>query len=155
MKTRMHMALVAGTLAGLATAGCSTPGILHAYPGPEQDPAGLAKVVGTTQTTARAFSPNRQKISIVEVNDRGTIPWYSLSDHPTAVYVPPGRHKVDVRFEHIHGVANGSIWVDAHSNRTYQVKVLNPQARTERVYFILEDITAQTLVGGTEKASQQ
>jgi hypothetical protein len=86
------------------------------------------------------------------VDDKSTLPWYSLSSLPGAVYVLPGRRKLDVRYEHVSGVADGSIWIDALPRRVYQLKVMNPERRTSRVYFVVEDITAQTLVGGGEQA---
>lgn len=139
-------------LAALAL-GCASVGTRHAYRGAPQDPSGLAMILGTTQQTYNVFSPSRSRISISRVDDRSTVPWYSPSAYPTAVYVLPGKRKLDVQYEHVHGVANGSIWVDAQSNRTYQIKVMNPEKRTTRVYFVIEDITAQTLVGGESSAA--
>jgi len=45
--------------------------------------------------------------------------------------------------------------VDATAKRTYQIKVMNPEERTERVYFVIEDVTAQTLVGGAEEQTEE
>ncbi len=153
MKTiRTLTALIAAT-ATLLTIGCATVSTRHAYSGPEKDTAELALVLGTTQATYKVLSPARERISIAEVDDDSTVPWYSPTAYPTAVYVLPGRHKLDVQYEYIHGVARGTIWVDAVSNRTYQVKVFNPEGRTAQVFFLVEDVTAQTLVGGEEGAA--
>lgn len=135
--------------------GCSTPGIRHAYDGPEKKPLELATIIGTTNQAYALFNPSKERISFLEVDDDSTVPWYSPAAYPTAVYVEPGKRKINVQYEHIHGVARGPIWVDAMSNRTYRVKVMNPQARTERVYFVIEDITAQTLVGGSESVTPE
>lgn len=153
MKAKKRLMMLMGCCAGLMAVGCSTPGIRHAYEGPEKKPDQLAVILGTTNQAYKVFNPNKERISFLEVDDDSTIPWYSLSAYPTAVYVEPGKRKIDVQYEHIHGVARGPIWVDALSNRTYRVKVMNPQARTERVYFVIEDITAQTLVGGAESVT--
>ena len=154
MKSIKSLLGLAGVSIALLSVGCASPGVKHAYKGPAQEPAALALVQGTTQQTYNVFSPSRERISISRVDDRGTIPWYSPSAYPTAVYVQPGRRKLDIQYEHIHGVANGSVWVQALTNRTYQIKVMNPEKRTQRVYFVIEDITAQTLVGGVENAPE-
>jgi hypothetical protein len=149
--TRMMSAVgLAGAL--FWTNGCATTAPRHAYEGPQQPVDRLALIVGTTQETYNVFSPSRERISIARVDDKNTVPWYSFSSLPTAVHVLPGRRKVDVRYEHVHGVAEGSIWVDTLPQRVYQLKVMNPERRTTRVYFVVEDITAQTLVGGGEQA---
>lgn len=153
MKTMRLLLCLIGSTAGLFTMGCASVGTRHAYSGAPRDRSELAAVLGTTQQTYNVFSPARERISISQVDDHNTVPWYSPSAYPTAVYVLPGRHKLDIQYEHVHGVANGTIWVDALSNRTYQVKVMNPEGRTARVFFIIEDITAQTLVGGEEGAA--
>lgn len=151
MKRMQMLACLAGLGATLCTVGCASPGIRHAYGGPRKAPAELATVWGTTNQGYRVFSPARERISITEVDGDSTTPWYSMASYPTAVHILPGRHKLDVQYEFIHGVANGPVWVDAQTNRTYQIKVMNPQARTQRVYFVIEDVTAQTLVGGGDK----
>ena len=145
--------MVAGCLASLVGLGCATPGVKKAYEGPDLPAEALATVQGTTNGQFSVFNPQRERISISRVDDENTVPWYSWSDLPTAVQVLPGKRKLDVQYEHIHGVARGPIWVDARSNRTYQIRVRNPEARTERVYFLIEDITAQTLVGGSENTT--
>ncbi len=150
MKTIRTLVLIATSAATLLTIGCATVRTRHAYSGPAKDPAELALILGTTQATYKVLSPARERISIAEVDDDSTVPWYSPSAYPTSVYVEPGRHKLDVQYEYIHGVARGTIWVDAISNRTYQVKVFNPEGRTAQVFFLIEDVTAQTLVGGSE-----
>ncbi|HMP74810.1 MAG TPA: hypothetical protein PKE12_00800 [Kiritimatiellia bacterium] len=152
MRTFRLLLALAGVSIALLSVGCASPGVKHAYKGERQDPAELAVVLGTTQQTYNVFSPSRERITISRVDDRSTIPWYSPSAFPTAVYVQPGRRKLDIQYEHVHGVANGSVWVQAHTNRTYQIKVMNPEKRTQRVFFVIEDITAQTLVGGLENA---
>lgn len=151
-KTRYLLCMLAATT--LFAAGCATVNTRHAYSGEQRDTADLALVLGTTQQTYNVLSPSRSRISIMSVDDDSTVPWYSPSAYPTTVYVLPGRHKLGLRYEHVHGVADGSIWVDALTNRTYQVKVMNPEGRTTRVYFVVEDITAQTLVGGEENAAE-
>ena len=138
---------VVGVLA--LTAGCTTPRIQRAYPGPERPINELATVWGTTNRGVAAFSPGREKITITSVDGHATVPFYSLGSTPSAVYVLPGRRQLGVRYEFIHGVANGSVLVDAQTNHAYQVKALNPDKRTERVFFVVQDVTAQTLVGGT------
>lgn len=153
MKTTRNLLCIIGATATLFAAGCATVNTRHAYSGEQRDPGELALVLGTTQQTYNVLSPSRDRLSIMRVDDDSTVPWYSPSAYPTAVYVLPGRHKLDMRYEQVHGVADGSIWVDALTNRTYQVKVMNPEGRTTRVYFVIEDITAQTLVGGEEKAT--
>lgn len=150
MRSIACVMIAAGIAGALWTTGCATTTPLHAYRGPQQPAEQLALVVGTTQQTYNVLSPSRERISIARVDDRNTIPWYSMSSLPTQVHVLPGRRKVDVRYEHVHGVAEGSIWVDALAERVYQIKVMNPERRTTRVYFVVEDITAQTLVGGAE-----
>lgn len=155
MKTH-HMAVcLIGLAAGALTMGCATSGIKHAYDGQPRAPADLAVILGTTNTAFQGFSPSRERISIARVDDDDTLPWYSMASYPTAVYVLPGKRKLDVQYEYVHGVATGPIWVDAQSNRTYQVKVMNPQSRTERVYFVIQDITAQTLVGGQDSRTPE
>ena len=145
--------LAASCVATIISLGCTAPGLKKAYPGADQPAQALATVQGTTNEGYRMFSPTKERISISRVDDDNTVPWYSFSPYPTAVQVLPGKRKLDVQFEHIHGVARGPIWVDARSNHVYQIKVMNPQARTERVYFVIEDITSQTLVGGSEPAT--
>lgn len=147
MKSMVKGSCGAGLAFALLSVGCATQGVRHAYDGPQKAPHELAKVIGTTNVNVRVFG-QRDRISIVEVDDDNVLPWYSLASAPTAVYVEPGRHKIGARYEWVHGVANGPIWVNAHSNRVYQIKVMNPESRTERVYFVIEDVTAQTLVGG-------
>lgn len=144
--------VVSGCITALLATGCATSSPHHAYKGVQRPPSELALVVGTTQQTYNVLSPSRERISISRVDDRSTVPWYSVSSLPTAVYVQPGRRKVEALYEHVNGVANGTIWVDALAGRTYQIKVMNPERRTTRVYFVVEDITAQTLVGGAEEA---
>ncbi len=139
----------------LFSAGCASPGIQDAYDGPRKKPVELASVLGITTPAHMAFSPSRERLSFMSVDGDSTVPWYSPASYPTAIYVLPGKRKVEVQYEHVHGVARSPIWVDARSNRTYQVKVMNPQSRTERVYFVIEDTTAQTLVGGTEKKTDE
>ncbi|MCZ7590855.1 MAG: hypothetical protein M5U15_01310 [Kiritimatiellae bacterium] len=153
MKTTRYLLCMLAATTTLFAAGCATVNTRHAYSGKQRDAADLALVLGTTQQTYNVLSPSRSRISVMSVDDDSTVPWYSPSAYPTAVYVLPGRHKLDMRYEHVHGVADGSIWVDALTNRTYQVKVMNPEGRTTRVYFVVEDITAQTLVGGEEGAA--
>lgn len=150
LKIRLMMGL--SCVGAVLTVGCATTTPKHAYKGAQLPPSELALVVGTTQRTYNVLSPSRERISISRVDDRNTVPWYSMSSLPTAVYVQPGRRKVDVMYEHVHGIASGTIWVDALAERTYQIKVMNPERRTTRVFFVVEDITAQTLVGGAEQA---
>lgn len=146
-------ALWALSLLVLGATGCATTNVRHVYPGEPKPAAEVAAIVGTTNDTYSIFRPSKERISFMAVNDEDTTPWYSLSAYPTTIYVEPGRHKVDVQYEHIHGVARGPIWVDAKSNRTYRIKVMNPEQRTQRVYFVVEDITAQSLVGGSSEAT--
>lgn len=135
--------------------GCATTRIQRAYAGAERAPAELATIWGSTNQGLRAIGPGRERIYILSVDDESTVPWYSLAPAPAAVQVLPGRHKVGVRYEYIHGVANGDIWVDAKASQAYQVKVLNPGDRTVRVYFVIEDVTAQSLVGGSQSQNSQ
>jgi hypothetical protein len=150
MKFNHAAVCLAGMVSGLVSMGCATPGTPHAYDGAARDPAELALVLGTTNKARNVMSPSRERISITRVDDDETIPWYSLGSYPSSVYILPGKRKLDVQYEYVHGVARGPIWVEAQSNRAYQVKVMNPQSRTERVYFVIQDVTAQTLVGGQQ-----
>lgn len=153
MKTiRFALGLI-GTATALFTMGCATPGTPHAYKGKQLDPSELALIVGTTQRVRNVLSPSRERVSIAEVDGNSMVPWYSPAANPTAVYLLPGRHKLDIQYEYVHGVATGPIWVDALSNRTYRVKAMSPEGRTAQVFFVIEDITAQTLVGGEEDAA--
>jgi hypothetical protein len=151
MKTPRRWLMTAGLGTALLATGCATARIQHAYSGEQRPPAELATVLGKSSEGLRAFGPGRERITFLSVDDRDTVPWYSIASPPGGVYVPAGRHKLGVRYEFVHGAAAGPVWVDARSNHTYQVKVLNPGDRTERIYFVVEDITAQTLVGGSEK----
>ena len=143
--------LAAATLA----AGCATTRIERAYKGAERTPAELALVWGSTNSALSAIGPGGERIYIESVDDDATVPWYSFSSLPRAVQVLPGRHKIGARYEYIHGYANGFVFVDALAGHTYQVKVLNPGQRTERVFFLIQDTTAQTVVGGSEKQAKQ
>ncbi len=149
--TRHHatpiLAWAAMTLTLLS--GCATPG--SAPRPPDRAAAGSAILYGTQPKGMQRVSSSRERISIVAVDGRPTTPWYSLRPFPTEISLEPGRRQVDIRYEHVHGVADGTLWVDARTSRTYRVKVMNPQKRTERVYFLIEDITAQTLVGGESR----
>lgn len=149
-----YAVLLAGFMVALAT-GCATTSVRQVYPGEARPTAEVATNVGTTNDTYSIFRPSRERLSFMAVNDENTTPWYSLSPYPTAIQVLPGRHKVDVQYEHVHGVARGPIWVDAKSNRTYRIKVMNPEQRTQRVYFVVEDISAQSLVGGSSEATTE
>lgn len=153
MKLCRSVMCLIGLASGMMVAGCATPGTPHAYDGAQLEPANLALILGTTNRIRNVVSPSRERISITRVDDDETIPWYSLGAYPGSVYVLPGKHKLDIQYEYVHGVARGPIWVDAQTSRVYQVKVMNPQARTERVYFVIQDVTAQTLVGGREGAA--
>ena len=155
MKERHAGMAMAGLIAALLTVGCASPGIVHAYKGAEQKPNKLAVIQGSTNEPYSVLRAPKERISITHVDGDRTIPWFSMTAYPTAVYVQAGKHKLDVQYEHIHGVANGPIWVDATAKRTYQIKVMNPEERTERVYFVIEDVTAQTLVGGAEEQTEE
>ena len=146
--------LAVGFAMALAT-GCATTSVRQVYPGEARPVSEIATIVGTTNDTYSIFRPSRERLSFMAVNDENTTPWYSLSPYPTTIQVLPGRHKVDVQFEHVHGVARGPIWVEAKSNRTYRIKVMNPEQRTQRVYFVVEDISAQSLVGGSSEATPE
>ena len=132
-------------------AGCAAPGVKHVYSGAQKPDEELATVWGTTNQPGRVFNPARERITITAVDGDATMPWYSPRDYPATVKVLPGKHELGLRYEYIHGVAHGTIWVDAQAGRIYEVRVMNPQSRTERVYFLIQDITAQTLVGGQEE----
>jgi hypothetical protein len=153
MKATTMLALLGGGFLSLAAVGCSTVGTRQAYDGPARPPQEVATIVGTTNSAFSLFSPAADRISLMAINDDNTSPWYSLSPYPTAVSVLPGRTKVDVQYEHIHGVARGPVWVEAQSNRVYRIKVMNPQSRTQRIYFVVEDITGQSLVGGASSST--
>ena len=142
-------------MASLLSVGCASPGIKHTYEGTKLTTNELALVLGIAEPTLQKLNPTREKLSFLSVDDDATVPWYSLESYPTSIYVLPGKHKVEVRYEYRHGAATSPLWVDARSNRTYQVKIMNPESRTERIYFVIEDITAQTLVGGTEKKAKE
>ena len=155
MKRFQQLIWVAGLAAVSMSLGCATVRVQRAYDGAVRTPAELATIWGSTNLGLRAIGPGSERIFITAVDDDSTVPWYSLAAAPKAVQVLPGRHKVGVRYEYIHGVANGEIWVDALAGRAYQVKVLNPGDRTVRVYFVIEDITAQSLVGGSQGQNSQ
>lgn len=155
MRTNLKTAWITGLAVVSLGAGCATTRVQRAYQGAERAPAELATVWGSTNQGLRAVGPGRERIYIMSVDDESTVPWYSMASAPAGVQVLPGRHKVGVRYEYIHGVANGDIWVDASAGQVYQVKVLNPDDRTVRVYFVIENITAQSLVGGTQNQNSQ
>ena len=152
--TAKRVAKGMGTLVLLAGVGCAAPGVQHTYSGPARPAAELALLTGTTNSPTTFLNPARERLSFLRVDGTNTVPWYSPSAPPTAIYVLPGRHQVDVQYEHIHGVARSPVWVQAQSNRSFRVKVMNPEGRTQRLYFVIEDVTAQTLVGGTEEQSK-
>ena len=137
-----------------AASGCATRGTHHAYPGAQRDPAELATVLGTTNSNTRIIGATGERLTFMSVDGKSTVPWYSLAPYPTSIYVLPGRREVEIQYEYIHGVARTPLWVQAQSNRSYRVKVMNPEGRTERLYFVIEDVTAQTLVGGTAEQSK-
>ncbi len=150
MKTNASLGIA--MLTGLAlAAGCASTGPRHAYEGSPRDPSELATVRGTTNSASGAFNPRVDRLSFTRVDGDRTVPWYSPESYPSVIYIAPGKRKVDVAYEYIHGVANSPVWIDARTNHTYQVKVMTTEGRTERVYFVVEDVTAQTLVGGTEE----
>lgn len=153
MKKAVSIALLYGVCVSMMTTGCSTVSTRQAYDGPERPPQEVATIVGTTNDTFSLFSPATERISLMTINDENMSPWYSMSPYPTTVHVLPGRTKVEVQYEHIHGVARGPVWVEAQSNRVYRIKVMNPQSRTQRIYFVVEDITGQSLVGGTSDST--
>ncbi len=153
MKKTISIALLCGVCISIVATGCSTVGTRQAYDGPVRPAQEVATIVGTTNDTFSLFSPSAERISLMTINDDNMSPWYSLSPYPTAVQVLPGRTKVEVQYEHIHGVARGPVWVEAQSNRVYRIKVMNPQSRTQRIYFVVEDITGQSLVGGTSDST--
>ena len=154
MKVATIRTLALGMLVGVAVTGCATPGTKHAYTGEARPLEELALILGTTNGAVNIVNPQGERISFSAVDDDSTVPWYSPAPYPTSVYVLPGRHKLDIEYDHVHGVARGSVWMNAMSNRIYQVKVMNPDERTQRVYFVLQDVTAQTLVGGQEVQAQ-
>ena len=151
MKQRWMMSVVA-PIALMSILGCATTRVHQAYPGDPQPMEVQAVVFGTTNTGFRLLGSS-ERITFMAVNDRSTTPWYTMSSLPNVLHLLPGRHKVDVQFEYVHGVARGPVWVDARSNHSYRVKAMTTEGRTQRVYFLVEDITSQNVVGGPSDAT--
>jgi hypothetical protein len=152
MKQRWMKLVLASISLGISI-GCASTRVHQAYSGEPQPMENQAVVFGTTNTGFRLLPGSTESITFVAVNDRNTTPWFSLSDPPNVLHLLPGRHKVDVQFEYVHGVARGPVWVDARSNHCYRVKAMTTEGRTQRVYFLVEDITAQNVVGGPRDAT--
>ena len=152
MKYQWMMRVIA-SIALLTSMGCASTRVHQAYPGDPQPMENQAVVNGTTNTEFRLLSGSSERITFMAVNDRSTTPWYSMSSLPNVLHLLPGRHKLDVQFEYVHGVARGPVWVDARSNHTYRVKAVTTEGRTQRVYFLVEDSTAQNVVGGPSDAT--
>lgn len=152
MKRRwIPTAIASGIL--LTTLGCATTRIHQAYPGEPKPAQEQAVVVGTTNSGFKALSGRSERISFTAVNDRSTVPWYSPASPPNVLHLLPGRHKLDVQFEYVHGVARGPVWVDARAEHTYRVQVTTTEGRTQRVFFLVEDVTSQNVVGGPKAAT--
>lgn len=149
MKTNSPISwLFAAAALILTTIGCATPASQTTADNASRATESRAMLLGVSPQGVQRLSPSRERISFIAVDGKSTRPWYSLRAFPTEVSIEPGRRQVGIRYEHVHGVADGTLWVDAKAGRTYRVKVMNPQKRAERVYFLIEDVTAQTLVGG-------
>ena len=155
MQARRVIVYVAVAGAWMLSMGCSTPRVRHVYGGEERPLSEVAIVCGTTNFGIRSVGPGRERLTILSVDGKNTVPFYSLASPPRAVAVLPGRRELGLQYEYVHGVARSTLWVDAISNHIYQIKVMNPGDRTTRVYFMVQDITAQNLVGGSEKQADQ
>lgn len=152
MKQQWMLSVVMA-IALMNTLGCATTRIYQAYPGNSQPQEAQAVVLGTTRAKFSILPGSSERLSFIAVNDHTTTAWYSPSSLPTVLHLLPGRHKLDVQFEYVHGVARGPVWVDARSNHTYRVKAMTTEGRTQRVYFLVEDITSQNVVGGPSEAT--
>lgn len=148
---RPHVTPVLALAVAALAIGCATPTGKSPAGAAAGETGDFATVLGTSPQGLKRVSPSRERISITAIDRKSTTPWYSLRSYPTEAQIKPGQRRVDIRYEHVHGVADGTLWVDAKAGRTYRVKVMNPQKRTERVYFLIEDITAQTMVGGESR----
>jgi hypothetical protein len=129
---------------------------LFLLPGPSataaQEPAaGVATITGSKIGTHKFLRGLNEVVIITRIDHTpmlGTMLGAGfLPPNPNTETLPPGRHRLGVRFQVGNVRSSGRLWLDAEAGKAYIVRARNDG---RRVFFWIEEVDTGRTVGGID-----
>ena len=143
MRTKIRIFLV--IFSTILMSSCVSKGEVSAKSVVSLSGTGKARITGDTERAHGMLRGFDQQVGITSLDGKSLFRMGWDTDFPESLIITPGKHVIGVRYMYMNAYANGTIWLDAESEKSY---IIRKQPHNYSVSFWVEETDTGKRVGG-------